>query len=57
MKLRKALDEKKLDLRIQDKMLRDGKLSKEQVEESNKNLPDDEKNSKLIEVVGRGTLR
>lgn len=57
MRLDKALEEKKMDLRLQDKMVTEGKLTLAQLEKLAEALPDDEKNSKMIDVAGRGTLR
>jgi len=41
MKLRKALDEKLLDVRLRDRLLAEGKITKEQLEKMLAQLPDD----------------
>jgi hypothetical protein len=41
MKLRKALDEKLLDIRLRDRLLAEGKITKEQIEKALAQLPDD----------------
>ena len=41
MKLRQALEEKLLDVRLRDRLLAEGKITKEQIEKALKNLPDD----------------
>ncbi len=41
MKLRKALDEKMMDLRVRDRLLAEGKITKEQLEKMLTQLPDD----------------
>lgn len=45
MRLSTALDDKKLDLRLRDKLLAEGKLSQKDMEEYIKNLPDDASNA------------
>ena len=42
MKLAKALNEKQMDVRLMDRLLGEGKLSKAQVDEYLKNLDDSE---------------
>jgi hypothetical protein len=44
MKLRMALDDKLLDVRLRDRLVSEGKISNEQVEEYLKSVPDDEGN-------------
>ena len=41
MKLRQALEEKQLDLRLRDRLLAENKLSKEDIQKFLKGLPDD----------------
>lgn len=41
MKLRQALEEKQLDLRLRDRLLAEGKIAKEDIQKFIKNLPDD----------------
>ncbi|MBY0515764.1 MAG: hypothetical protein K2P81_02570 [Bacteriovoracaceae bacterium] len=41
MKLRQALEEKLLDVRLRDRLLAENKISKEEIEKMKKNLPDD----------------
>lgn len=45
MRLSKALEEKLLDVRLRDKLLTEGKVTKKQLEDYLKNLQDDHKNS------------
>jgi hypothetical protein len=45
MKLRLALEEKLLDLRVRDRLLAENKISKEDVKKYLDNLADDNKNS------------
>lgn len=42
MRLNKALEDKQLDVRLRDKLVTEGKLTKSQVEEYFKSLPDDQ---------------
>lgn len=53
MRLAKALEEKLLDLRLRDKLIAEGKVTKTQVEEYLKKLSDDEENSEMTEVSQR----
>jgi len=41
MKLRQALEEKLLDVRLRDRLLAEGKITKEDVQKVLKGLPDD----------------
>jgi hypothetical protein len=41
MKLRIALDEKMMDVRVRDRLLAEGKITKKEVDEFLANLPDD----------------
>lgn len=45
MKLRLALEEKQLDLRVRDRLLAEGKLSKEEVKKFLETLPDEAVNA------------
>lgn len=45
MKLKNALDDKKLDLRLRDRLVAEGKLTKEEVSDYLKKLVDDQKNA------------
>lgn len=45
MKLRLALEEKLMDARVRDRLLAEGKITKEEVEKYLKSLPDDAGNS------------
>ncbi len=55
MKLRKALEEKLLDVRLRDRLLAEGKISKEEVEKVLKNLPDDSSNAVALESEAGAT--
>lgn len=41
MKLRQALEEKLLDVRLRDRLLAEGKIAKEDIQKFLKGLPDD----------------
>lgn len=45
MKLRLALEEKLMDLRVRDRLVAEGKLSKEELKKHLDSLPDDNKNA------------
>jgi hypothetical protein len=45
MKLRLALEEKLLDVRVRDRLLAENKITKEEVKKYLDSLPDDNKNS------------
>ena len=49
MKLRMALDEKLLDVRLRDRLVTEGKVTSEQVEEYLKSLADNEGNYTHVE--------
>lgn len=49
MRLREALNNKKFDVRLQDKLIAEGKLSKEDVASHLDKLPDDQKNLQTIQ--------
>lgn len=44
MKLRLALDEKMMDVRLRDRLVAEGKISQKQVQDFLASLPDDEEN-------------
>lgn len=45
MKLKMALDEKQLDVRLRDRLVAEGKLTKEALDKALNALPDDAKNA------------
>lgn len=49
MKLRIAMDDKKMDLRLRDRFLTEGRISKSDVDQYLKSLPDDEGNFEKVE--------
>lgn len=49
MKLREALDEKKLDLRVRDRLLAEGKLTQKELQDYFSNTPDDEGKFEVIQ--------
>ena len=49
MRLSRALEEKKLDLRLRYKLVHEGKLTPKQIEEYMKNLPDDQARATFTE--------
>ena len=51
MLLSKALQEKTMDIRLQDKLLAEGKLTKEQIKKYLGALPDDTKNMSNCEGI------
>ncbi|EQC46082.1 hypothetical protein [Bacteriovorax sp. Seq25_V] len=53
MRLARALEEKLLDLRLRDKLIAEGKVTKAQVEEYLNSLTDDEDNSEMTEIAQR----
>lgn len=57
MRLSRALEEKKLDLRLRDKLVHEGKLNQKQVEEYLKNLPDDQSKATFTESSGEHKLK
>jgi hypothetical protein len=48
MKLRIALDDKLMDQRVRDRLLAEGKITKQQVDEFLASLPDDSANAESI---------
>ncbi|HLW58126.1 MAG TPA: hypothetical protein VKY27_12100 [Bacteriovoracaceae bacterium] len=48
MKLRLALEEKLLDVRLRDRLLAEGKITKEEVEKFLASLPDDQENATAL---------
>ncbi|EQC44538.1 hypothetical protein M899_2303 [Bacteriovorax sp. BSW11_IV] len=51
MRLSRALQEKVMDLRLRDKLIAEGKVTKAQVEEYLNSLPDDEQSSVYTDEV------
>ncbi len=49
MKLRQALEEKQLDVRLRDRLVAEGKLSKETIQKALKQLPDDANNAVALD--------
>lgn len=56
MKLAKALDEKIMDIRLRDKLMAEGKLTKAQVDEYLNKVTDDRPKATEVKVedIGRG---
>ncbi len=54
MRLSRALQEKQMDVRLRDKLMSEGKLTKKQVEEITKALPDDQTRATLTHEGDRG---
>lgn len=56
MKLAKALDEKIMDVRLRDKLMAEGKLTKAQVDEYLNKVPDDRTKGTEVKVedIGKG---
>jgi len=50
MRLGRALQEKMMDVRLRDKLLAEGKISKAQVDEFLKKLPEDQSNAMFAEI-------
>ena len=50
MRLRRALQEKQLDVRLRDKLLAEGKLTQEEVQKYLEQLPDDEQNMTFADL-------
>lgn len=50
MGLRSSLEEKLFDTRLRDKLLADGKLTQEELENYLKSLPDDATNGTMVEL-------
>lgn len=48
MKLRLALEEKMLDVRLRDRLLAEGKITKEDVEKFLASIPDDQANATAL---------
>lgn len=55
MRLKKALNEKMMDVRIRDKQVHEGKITKAEVDKVEAALPDDAKNLVQTEEVDRNT--
>lgn len=52
MRLSRALEEKLMDVRMRDKLLSEGKVTKQQVEEFLASLPDDQTRATLTDDNG-----
>ncbi len=48
MKLRLALEEKLLDVRLRDRLLAEGKITKEEIEKFLNSIPDDQSNATAL---------
>jgi exopolyphosphatase/pppGpp-phosphohydrolase len=57
MKLRQALDEKLLDVRLRDRLLAEGKITKEDIQKALKSLPDDADRAVALEADGTNNTR
>jgi hypothetical protein len=55
MKLRMALDDKLLDVRLRDRLVSEGKISNKQVEDYLKSVPDDEGNYTQVDEAKEQT--
>lgn len=55
MKLRLALEEKLLDVRLRDRLLAEGKITKEDIQKMLKNLPDDTDKAVALESESSAT--
>ena len=51
MRLARALDDKKFDIRLSDKFVADGKISQKELEEYRNSLPDDAANATTTDEV------
>jgi polyhydroxyalkanoate synthesis regulator phasin len=49
MRLSRALQEKIMDIRLRDKLIAEGKVTKEEVKKYLDSLPDDQKNASFTE--------
>jgi hypothetical protein len=50
MNLKEALDEKKFDVRLRDRLVAEGKISQQELETFKKGLNDEEDNSSTIQI-------
>ena len=57
MKLRLALEEKLLDVRVRDRLLAEGKISKEDLKKYLDGLSDETKNSVPLDQEEKGTIQ
>lgn len=55
MKLRLALEEKLLDVRLRDRLLAEGKITKEDIQKMLKSLPDDTDKAVALESEASAT--
>ena len=53
MQLSRALDDKEFDVRLRDKLVFEGKISKEQLEQYLNTLPDDASNATFTEDANK----
>lgn len=56
MRLARALNDKKMDLRLRDKLVHEGKITKTQLNEFLNSLPDDAANATTVDQVSGSTL-
>lgn len=57
MKLRLALEEKLMDVRVRDRLLAEGKITKDDVKKHLDSLSDDEKKSVPLDQNEKGTIQ
>lgn len=57
MKLRLALEEKQLDVRVRDRLIAEGKLSKEELKKYMETLPDETKNAVPLDHEDNNNLQ
>jgi polyhydroxyalkanoate synthesis regulator phasin len=57
MKLRLALEEKLLDVRVRDRLLAEGKITKEELKKYLDGLSDETKNSVPLDQEEKGTIQ
>jgi hypothetical protein len=50
MNLKEALDDKKFDVRLRDRLVAEGKITQQELETFKKSLNDDEDNSSTIQI-------
>lgn len=53
MRLSRALEDKLMDVRLRDKLVSEGKVTKKQVEDFLNSLPDDQTRATLLDDNGR----
>ena len=57
MKLRLALEEKKMDVRVRDRLVAEGKISKEELKKYTDALPDDTKTAVPLDHEDNNNLQ